>query len=106
MKKSSYFKFVGYAELVCSAILIVYKFIELCNSHPNNAGDAWLKVFIFLVIAFFAPAVGVLFLTYGKDYEKRENEKKTNEPTEKPSNQIDETTETSKEATSESTKDE
>ncbi len=71
MSTGKYLKIVGFIELVASAIYIIYDFIVTIGQ-TNGAiktGQGWAVFFAwveFAAVVFFAPAIGVLFITVGE----------------------------------------
>ena len=75
MNKGSYLSVVGVLELIASIISIVVLFVSLIITTAQgvplislNVSIGWAIFFnwlLFVVYCFFAPAVGVLFLTVG-----------------------------------------
>ena len=70
---SKYFKIIGYIELVGTLVLIIWRLIALFTDLSNvsstiEKGGALIIFLDFLILfaaIFFAPAVGLLFVSYG-----------------------------------------
>ena len=77
--KGTYFKIVGYIELISTAILLVGGLITVISYSLIAGPYAWLIIFGFVIVAFVAPALGLLFISYGNYLEERKLEQVRNE---------------------------
>ena len=74
MKKSTYFKIIGVFDYICSFFFFFWRFYVLFFEARLGIEYTVLNVFLLLTIAFIAPALGLLFMSYGKFLKERELE--------------------------------
>lgn len=77
--KGTYFKIVGYIELVSTAILLIGGLISAILFALITGPFGWLYVIGFVIVALVAPALGLLFISYGNHLEDLKLEKARNE---------------------------
>ena len=77
--KGTYFKIVGYIELISTAILLIGGLIEVISYSLFAGPYAWLIILGFIIVVFVAPALGLLFISYGNHLEERKLEQVRNE---------------------------
>lgn len=60
---SKYFRFIGTIEMAGFIIGVIYSLIDMVGAFNNHSPDSLLKLFIFIAVLVFGPALGLLFFS-------------------------------------------
>lgn len=74
----TYFRMIGYVELLCFAGALIWWLIDtIGGAYATRGQTIGISILILVILLFFGPAMGLLFLTAAKFLEEKEEKENT-----------------------------